>query len=131
MPYSTEFTDGGKGILHVGRGIVTGDEFIASANGILGAVKNGLTPSYAIVDLSEVVELRVSVEEIRINADINIEISRYVRNGRVAIVAPRDYIYGIARMWQAYSEGTGWITQVFRSKGEAIRWIKGTEGERL
>ncbi|HVN82718.1 MAG TPA: hypothetical protein VMW38_27285 [Terriglobia bacterium] len=131
MPYSTELKDGGKGILHVASGIVTGEELLASASRMLGTVKEGLSPSYAIVDLSEVVELRVSAEEIRLNADINIEISKYVRSGKVAIVAPRDYIYGIARMWQAYSEGTGWITQVFRSKAEAVKWIEGTEKGRM
>ena len=127
MPYSTEFEDEGKGILHVGRGVVTGEELFASANRVLGRVKEGLSPSYAIVDLSEVVEMRVSAEEIRLNVDVNIEISKYVRNGRVAIVAPKDYIYGLARMWQAYSEETGWSTRVFRNKREADEWIKGPE----
>ncbi len=127
MPYSTEVIDGGRGILHVGRGIVSGEELIASAKGVFEMVKGGSSPSYALADLSEVVDLRVSAEEIRRNAEINIQISKYIRDGKVAIVAPRDHIYGIARMWQAYSEETGWITQIFRSKGEAIEWIKGTE----
>jgi hypothetical protein len=127
MPYSTEVIDGGRGILHVGRGIVSGEELLASANGILEMVKGGSSPSYALADLSEVADLCVSTEEIKRNAEINIQISKYIRNGKVAIVAPRDNIYGIARMWQAYSEETSWITRVFRSKSEAIEWIKGTE----
>ena len=127
MPYSTEIVDGGRGILHVGRDIVTGEELIASADGVLVMVKGGSSPNYALTDLSEVVNLRVSPEEIRRNAEVNIEISKYIRNAKVAIVAPRDHIYGIARMWQAYTEQTGWITQVFRSKDEAHEWIKGTD----
>ena len=123
MPYSTELIDGGKGILHVGRGIVTGEELLASAHGVLQMVKGGASPSYAVADLSEAVSLRVSPEEIKGNAEINIEISKYLQTGKVAIVAPRDYIYGIARMWQTYSEKTNWITQIFRSKNEAFEWI--------
>jgi len=44
MSYSTELIDGGKGILHVGRDIVSGEELLASANGVLEMVKEGASP---------------------------------------------------------------------------------------
>jgi len=126
MPYSTEVIDGGKGILHVGRDTVSGEDLLISANHVLNMVKEGLSPTYALADLSEVVELSISAEEIMLNASINTEISKYVPRVIVAIVAPQDHVYGIARMWEAYAEETGWATRVFRNKSEALEWINDT-----
>ena len=38
----------------------------------------------------------------------------------VAIVAPRDAIYGMARMWEILVEGTGWDIRIVRLRDEAL-----------
>jgi len=124
MSYSTEVIDAGKGILHIGRDTVSGNELLASANRILDMVKKGFSPSYAITDLGEVVDFHVTAEEIRLNAEINISISKYLPRARIAIIASRNHIYGIARMWEAYAQRTGWAIRVFRDKNEALAWVK-------
>jgi hypothetical protein len=47
-----------------------------------------------------------------------------VPNMLVAIAAPRDYAFGMARMWQAFVEDTGWNTAVFRSRAAASDWLR-------
>lgn len=126
MPYSTEVIDEGRGILHIGSGIVSGEEILSSAQGILKMVQEGLSPHYALTDLSKVTEFNVTSDEIRKNADINIAISRYAPSVRVAIIAPSDHVYGIARMWQVHSNKTGWVSEIFRNTEEAKEWLKGS-----
>ena len=127
MPYSTEVIDGGRGILHIGSGIVSGEEILSSAQRILKMVKEGLSPEYALTDLSKVTEFKISADEVSRNAEINITISRYAPSVRVAIIAPSDHVYGIARMWQVYSKETGWASEVFRDAEEANEWLKGSD----
>ena len=42
---------------------------------------------------------------------------------RVAIVAPADAVFGIARMYQMMAEGSGNPIGVFRTTGEAMAWL--------
>jgi hypothetical protein len=46
----------------------------------------------------------------------------------VAIVAPTDVVFGLARMFQMVSEGRGNHIEVFRYPGEALAWL--ATGER-
>jgi hypothetical protein len=39
-------------------------------------------------------------------------------------VARRDLDFGLARMWQAFVDGNGWETMIFRSQLDAARWIE-------
>jgi hypothetical protein len=48
----------------------------------------------------------------------------------VAIVAPSDLAFGIARMWEAFAEVTRWNTHVFRSRAEADPWLRPWAGGR-
>ncbi len=43
----------------------------------------------------------------------------------VAIAAPQELGYGLARMWEAYAHHeTGWRTSVFHSRADADLWIQ-------
>jgi hypothetical protein len=47
------------------------------------------------------------------------------RGGRTAIVVSRDFDYGIARMFQAFTDGSGIEYSVFREIGLAMEWLGG------
>jgi hypothetical protein len=49
--------------------------------------------------------------------------ARHLRCGRVAIVVRDDAAYGMARMYQALTEDSHPITQVFRALQPARRWL--------
>ena len=61
--------------------------------------------------------------EIRQNGSPGCTPARWVRDASVAIVAPKDSLFGMARMWEVYVEATGWRTKVFRSSEEALPWV--------
>jgi hypothetical protein len=48
-----------------------------------------------------------------------------IGKAKIAIVAPRDLEYGIGRIWKVFaSEAGAFVTEVFRSRDEAIFWLK-------
>ena len=47
---------------------------------------------------------------------------------RVAIVAPADAVFGLARMFQMMSEGRGNYIEVFRGRPEAMAWLLSGSG---
>ena len=42
----------------------------------------------------------------------------------VAIVANSDIAYGLSRMYEALLSGTDWDVRVFRTRPEAVQWIR-------
>jgi len=42
----------------------------------------------------------------------------------VAIVSKKDHIYGLSRMYESLIYMTNWKIMVFRSKTEAVEWIR-------
>jgi hypothetical protein len=46
----------------------------------------------------------------------------------VAIVAPTDVVFGLARMFQMMSEGRGNHIEVFRGMDDALAWLAGGSG---
>jgi hypothetical protein len=47
-------------------------------------------------------------------------------NSRYAVLVSRDLEYGMVRVWMAFTESaTDMTTGVFRSKKEALSWLKG------
>jgi hypothetical protein len=42
----------------------------------------------------------------------------------VALVAEQSTALGLARMWEAVVEGTGWETKISPSRAEAETWIR-------
>ena len=124
MPYTVEVIDNGKGIQHVGSGIVSGGDLMTSAATVLKMVHEGLTPEYAVTDLTHVTDFSVSAEEIARNAALNNEVARRLPRVKVAIIAPADNIFGMARMWQAHMDGSGWVSKVFRNRADALTWLK-------
>jgi hypothetical protein len=47
-----------------------------------------------------------------------------LQNSKIALVMPKDVAYGLARMWEFYTETTATFrTNVFRSMDNALQWI--------
>jgi hypothetical protein len=123
MTLSTEYFDDGHGLLHYGSGILTGREIIASAEHDLQTVKGGLPLRYILVDMTDIEQLKASSVEIREVAQINIAMAKVVGVIGVALVAPQDAPFGMARMWEAFAHATAWHTQVFHDRPAADLWL--------
>ncbi len=124
MSYSTEFIDDGRGVLHVGTGIVHGDEIHAGSMEEHRVESRARALRFGLVDLTDVTELRITSEDVRaIAAECHIT-ARLAPHAAVAIVAPRDALYGMARMWEILVEGTGWDIRIVRLREEALDWLR-------
>jgi len=48
-----------------------------------------------------------------------------LKNSKIALVMPKDVAYGLARMWENYTETNATFrTNVFRSFDNALQWIE-------
>jgi hypothetical protein len=77
-------------------------------------------------DLSNVSELNFSSEEVRKIAGFNQRLESLSRiNGKTAIVAPQDLIFGIGKMFQSISDyiDVPFIVMIFRTMEEAQSWL--------
>lgn len=65
-----------------------------------------------------------NTEQIRYAAEFLGQYAARLR-GRCAVVATQDIHFGLARMGAAYSEAVGVEVGVFRTRDEAIAWLRG------
>jgi hypothetical protein len=124
LPYTTEFVDGGRGVLRVGSGIVTSVEILDATRELQGDPERAGRLRYGLVDLTEVTELRLTSQDMRRIAEASLKIAKLVPGGVVAIIAPKDHDFGMARMWEHLVDEADWITRVFRNRVEADAWIR-------
>ena len=104
MPYHVEFVRRGHRFHLTGSGTVLGSEIVAGAARPIATRPGRAALRYALVDLTELTEFRVTTEEVRQIVAEDMITARLAPGVVVAIVAPRDYAFGMARMWQAFAE---------------------------
>ena len=76
-----------------------------------------------LVDLSDVRHTDVSAPVLRQVAGIFASTDRHATRTRVAVCAPADLVFGLSRMYEAFREPSGLQLRVFRTLGEAERWL--------
>ena len=125
MPIEIKYLDDGIGILFIGKGTVTGEDIINANRQIFSSEEKMLKNKYGLIDYSDIVQFEVSNPEIEIIASQDLEVSKYISSGVVAVVAKKDYVFGINRMWETIAEITGiqWETMVFKAREDAEAWI--------
>jgi hypothetical protein len=121
MSTSIEVVDGKYVILRL-NGEVTTEEFM-DAFGILFSKADDAAYRFQIVDGSGVTKTNLSTEELRDLANLNKEAAGRVGANVVAIVADKDVIFGLSRMWQTFVTGTGVVSSVFRDFASAEAWL--------
>jgi len=122
MPYDSKFVDGDRGLHMTGSDVVTAQEILTAKRALDKDKLKQL--AWAICDLKSVAELRLSPDEIRDIAALDVEMARMAPQVVVALVAPRADIYGLSRMWQVLVEDTGWVVAIFLSFDEAKTWVR-------
>ena len=118
--------DAGLGVVFIGEGTVTGEEIIRANRTILSFGERIKTSKYCIIDYSDAVKYDVSTSEIEMIAAQDKEISEYVPEYFVAIVAKKNLEFGVSRMWETVVQvkGLKWETMVFKDRADAEEWIK-------
>ena len=123
MPFFIEWTDEDRTVLCSGSGVVTGREILGAMETCLDRPERIRSLLRATVILSGITELEVSADEVRRIASIDARLAAQNPRAAVAIVAPKDSVFGFARMWEAYVADTGWQTGVFRTLSDAEAWL--------
>ena len=125
MPIEVENLSGGLGVLFRCRGPLAGKDFIHANDGILASREHYQWSRYVLVDTSDANPIEVSSVDLRAIAEQSEQLAKTgFENIVVAIVAPQDLAFGLARMWEVFVYKTGWVTMSFRSRNDAETWIR-------
>ncbi len=138
MPIQIKDCDGGVGVIIETRGRVTGRELIDAFN-------NHLTPDeekfkqykYILIDHFELTKVDINDETVemisalfaepsRVNPDSVVAMVTYVSYGANIEIADR-----ISKLHEVFSNRSCWDTLLFRTKPQAVRWIRGKVREKF
>jgi hypothetical protein len=125
MPVSVATMQDGAGLLFICTGKVTAKDLLDAKDRLLETPTLLKECRFAIVDLGLASSLQLSPDEVRKIADRDRDLAVITRPGLpVAVLAPNDVAYGLARMWEVFVENTGWETIIFRTRSEGEDWVR-------
>ncbi len=77
-----------------------------------------------LVDLEGASSVVRSSEALQSLADfLSFELTESPGRRKVAVIAPADVSFGLARMYEAFSSDVPWEFAVFRDRGAALDWL--------
>jgi hypothetical protein len=118
MPTSYRIDERLGMIFSSASGVVTDDDLRGHQRAVLA--DPGFDPRFSqIWDFQGVEDVEVSNEALRALA----ESKSYSAESKRAVVAPRDVVYGMARMFQMLHEEAPEAFRVFRTPAEARAWL--------
>lgn len=81
---------------------------------------------YSLTDLTAVTQVEeVSTSDIHMSVNLCKQSAKINPDAIVAIVANKDILFGLSRMWEILMDGkTGWDIMVFKTRDTAETWIK-------
>ncbi len=123
MPITNIFLDDQIGILRVGEGILTANEDLGANNEVLAEERPLKDLLYMLVDLTHNTFMDASSSDIERIARSDSEILSSSKNVVIGISAPKEYIFGLARMWEAYSGRYEFHHYVFKSLSDTEDWL--------
>jgi hypothetical protein len=129
MPASYE-VDGERRYLRLTfTGTLTADEVMAVSLE-LEANRDVHPMAFCLVDLTGVAHLLLTRGDIEHVAEVSRRLGLLSPASTVAVGAATDLAFGMSRMWEALSQGSGWTVRVFRGREEAEGWLAEQAGRR-
>lgn len=124
MPIKIEVRDDAKGVIYHCTGALTIDDFITANATFLTTPDEILKWRYTLVDLAGAESMDINYADVsRVVSQNRTIAAKAVPGALLAVASPRDYSFGLARMWEALVEDVGWETMIFRSVPEAEAWL--------
>ncbi|MFN7959351.1 MAG: hypothetical protein U0P46_13645 [Holophagaceae bacterium] len=123
MPYFTELTHEGRGLLRIGQGVLTGREIIDAITAFPESVAAPERLTHCLVDLAKVTRLDVSNHDLETIIALDKHHLKSTGLTRAAIAAPADLAYGISNMYRGHAAHQGLEIGVFRTLAEARAWL--------
>jgi len=123
MPYSIEYIEEEDGVIVMWEGVVRGPEIIRSYEDRFSPVERLIKTRYIITDYTSVSDFDMSKDDVQTIAHISNSASAHNKHLYGVAIMPGDVGFGVARMFQAYTDDTGWRTKVTRTREEAEEWL--------
>lgn len=123
MPFCTDYLSDGRGAVQTGEGEVTVAELLVE----VAAVRDNpaaMQHDYVLVDFSAMTRFRASVSDLRALIQQQTGLAAHATKIAMAVVAPKDAVFGTARMWESLAYTLPWEIRVARSRAEAIAWLR-------
>jgi hypothetical protein len=121
MPIEVHILQNGAGRLWICHGVLRGKDFIANNDRILTTQSyNGVR--WVLIDETDATLRDFSQEEIRIIRQRDDRLAAVLPELVAAVLAPKDFSFGMSRMWEMMTERPGWSVRAFRSRPEA--WLR-------
>lgn len=125
MPIQLEFLHEGLGVIYRCEGVLGLQHFSEANNRLLATPEKIRKLKYVLVDAASMEPQFFSPSEMDGIVLQDRQIASYAVSGLlVALVAERDVVFALARMWEAFIEGIGWETKIFPSLAEAQDWTR-------
>ena len=121
MPFSTTYT--GTTLIREWTGEVTNDELFRSLDMVKEDILNGQIIEQALYDFTDTTTISATAKDIMRYSKQCLRMAQLNPNVRMAVIAPKDIVFGLARMWECYVDGVGYTTKVFRTREDAQSWL--------
>ena len=123
MPITYHFKPDAKLVILVHVGVVPDDEFLSSYRALFEDARYDKSFN-KLVDLRRADSTARSPEALRQFADfVRQQFAGSEEGPKVAVVAPEDISFGLARMYGALSDAVPWKFVVFRDAEAALSWL--------
>lgn len=128
MPISVEIKPNEKLVVLSHEGSVHDDEFLSSYRALFDDPRYHISYNL-LVDLRRAISSVRGKEALRDVAWLaSLQLANSEVVPKVAVVAPQDISFGLARMYEAFSDSVPWEFKVFRSADAALSWL-GLDGD--
>ena len=125
MPIQLEFLHEGLGVIYRCEGALGLQHFVVANDRLLASPERIRKLKYVLADTASMEPTIVSPSEMDSIVLQDRQIASYAAPGLlVAVVAERNVVFALARMWEAFIEGIGWETKIFPSIIEAQEWVR-------
>ncbi|MFO7893080.1 MAG: STAS/SEC14 domain-containing protein [Longimicrobiales bacterium] len=122
MPIESRFDSDRNLLITVAEGRLTADD-VRTHQRTLASAPDFHPSADHLFDLSRVTHFDVDPDRIRDLASVSI----FSETSRRAVVAPRDVLFGLSRMYSGYRDVAAENLRVFRTLKEALAWLQDTE----
>jgi hypothetical protein len=125
MPIQLEFLHEGLGVIYRCEGTLGLQHFAVANDRLLASPERMRKLKYALIDAVSMEPTIFSPSEMESIVLQDRQIASYAAPGLlVALVAERNVVFALARMWEVFIEGIGWETKIFPSIAEAQDWVR-------
>lgn len=125
MPIEIKDCDGGIGVVIEFRGIVTDKEYVDALKTHLTQDKDKFKKyRYSLNDTDAVEEVHITKQSVEYISKLCVAASKNNPDPIVAMWGTTDIAFGLQRMAEALMSPTDWEMMTFRTREQAVEWIK-------